>query len=425
MNIPSLAESGNAFPPEFAPLAQVGIVNTVDAAQADPVPDLVVLVKPCKDTSPISIPLKDLGAWSQALVTSAGVYAGSHYYPPGPSLPVNQVVPGECDPREFPCYYHFRFECDGKSDTPLVEACTRMTAALTQLKRLKYWWFLSPESIEKHFTFFSTGQRSIYAVARSCSANAAIGWDRASTAIMQAINTAAGTEIIDLQIYNTPKAPARAYHTSHEKGTYFNAIPFDWVATKNVARIQERCSGPATDDWARSWIETVGIRHRAGGPVYDALTRWIARTRFESEANDGARLPRLPSTRRHDYAALIKAQGHRIARVKQLGSTSYIVLDTCPYCGKRKHAVVSEFGNLKCKADSCPAAKGVAPKGEAGWLLKVGIVLDDADDDDSDLQDDTEVDHYPDAVNLTATRDALDVRAELRISIEDFLEGRA
>jgi len=398
-------------------------VNTINDASIRGNPyDLFVLAKDCQQMSPNSIRLSDLGEWFHHGCSNQGIYVGAHLYPDGAQFNSGHSIPSEIDLRPIPCYYNLRFECDGDGDNPLLDACERMSAVCRGFWKLRHFQFLGEHQFETHFRFFSTGRRSIYAVAGTCSARVAADWDIAAKALMQAINSAVGAEVVDLQIYNTPKAPARAYFTQHEKGTFFNPIPLEWVLAKDVPRIKQACAKSVSRDWTASLIETIGAQNLAGGPIYDALSKWTAIARFQGEARKASFLSRLPATNRPDYAALLAEQGQRISKTKRIGSTSYFVLEACPYCGKSGHAQVSEFGTLKCFADSCVASKkdGIGSTGDDGWMKKVGIVLEDSDAD-AGLNDDLEIDRYPNAVDMANGRNALEIRAEMPVVISRFL----
>ena len=382
--------------------------------------DHFVLAKYCQEMSPISIRLSELSRWFRH-GGSQGIYVGSHLYPDGIRFLTGRSIPKETYLHPVPCFYNLRFECDGKGDNPLLDACKRMSAVCRVLGQLRHFQFLGAEGFEKHFTFFSTGRRSIYAVARSCSAQIAAHWDQATKAVMTSVNAVAGDGFVDLQIYNTPKAPGRAYFTQHEEGTFFNPIPFDAVVRNDVGYIKQLCAQSITHDWPTRLIETIGVMQPAGGPVYDALTQWIDIAQFQDEARKASFLPRLPNVGRPDYAALLTEHGHPIAKTKQMESTTYHVLKTCPYCGKGEHAHVSEFGKLKCLADSCAASAGISAAGDEGWFNKLGIEIDE--DDIAEEVDAIDVDRYSDARDFSQSRDACEIRAELNQVISSGLQN--
>lgn len=385
--------------------------------------DQYVYVKSERATSPSMLKIADLPAWAYRCggnVRCHGTYVGSHFYPPT-SIPTAAEDIAKFDPSATPHRYSMRLEADGKDGDELQDACKKMVSVVRTLQDVNGFAFLRRDRVQDHFNFFSTGQRSIYAVARRYSAAALTGWDDGMAAIAEAIDTHSGGGLIDANLYHTPRAPGRAYFTRHEKSSYFNVIPFEWVAGYESDRIRNACANPATDDWVNSWSCTVGAFLPQGGPLYDALIKHVEATRFASAVDMAGRLPRLPNCNRPDYAALIVTAGFRVTRTKHKHSTTFYVLDRCPYCNRPGHAQVSEFGKLRCFATSClVGTDGVPAAGDAGWLKKLGIPLPDTDDEIAEPAD-PHLDRYPSALTNKVCIDTASARTAIRSAIENFL----
>ncbi len=278
-------------------------------------------------------------------------------------------------------------------------------------------------NVERFFTFFCTGGRSVYAVARECSAVATTGWDAAAKDVFEGVNAKAGEELVDVGIYRSPKAPGRALYTRHEKGTWFNAVPWEWVRNRAAVAMAKRCASSTNPTWADDLLDATGMLRRTGGAVYDALRHGIEGLRFADDVHRLSTPPRLPVAQgRIDYVGLLRQRGYYVAREKDVRGTMTYLLDRCPFCGKGPtHAWVSAYGRLKCFAKGCIATEGLSARGDDGWLRRLNIDIPKADDDgEADAQD--AVDHYPDAREIVEAVDIGQARGEIVRRLTEFLK---
>jgi len=429
------------------------------AAAPPPETNLFLLAKSRKKMAPLPVELSHLPIWAEALPDEegCGTYLGSHIFPCQESIAEGQRLPDDMNMAEVPHYYGLRFECDGKGPLPLDDACRKMVAALRVLSHLPHWSFLrvpdpvddtldpntrralaelragrakmaggTPESdtnVEAFFSFFCTGHRSIYAVARECSSSPLTGWDAAARDVFGRVNAAAGQDLVDLNIYRTPKAPGRALYTRHEEGTWFNPVPWAWVRDRSWYSIRSACERAASSCWADDLLDATGMLRRAGGAVYDALRIGVQTLRFADDVRRLSTPPRLPVARgRIDYVGLLRERGYYVTREKNVRGTRTYLLDRCPFCGKApEHAWVSEFGRLGCFAQGCVATERLSARGDDGWLRKLGIELPEEDvEDEADAQD--AVDYYPDAREIDETVDIGQARDEIVRRLTEFLK---
>ena len=165
--------------------------------------DFYVFVKPTLRVSPTLVCTSNL--LNSGIVTE--LYLGTHYFPipadPQAAAELYQTMTevvsgGLCQIRH---YAHFRFEADGPKKLPQHEAIAvssqNMLRALEVLADLPDSFLPTFENPEQHLQFFCTGSRSIYALARGASPEARTDWDVGARALIDAINRAAGEELLD------------------------------------------------------------------------------------------------------------------------------------------------------------------------------------------------------------------------------------